>query len=142
MVLLIINMMKEEAIKKLRSMGVKVTPQRLAIIDFLEKNKIHPSAEMIFKDVIKNFPTISFATVYNTLEKLEEAKFIQKLKIADENKVNYEYNMAPHDHFFCRKCKKIYDVNINKPSTGMIEIEGHKIEEIYTYIKGICKNCG
>ena len=47
--------------------GLKLTPQRLAILDYLKENREHPSAEMIFKSVREKFPTISFSTVYNTL---------------------------------------------------------------------------
>ena len=54
-----------------RHLNIKLTPQRLAILGFLKGNKSHPSAEDIFKAVQKQFPTMSFATVYNTLEALK-----------------------------------------------------------------------
>ncbi len=106
---------KESIIAKLREKGVKVTPQRIAIIDYLEEFKNHPTAEDIYLAIIKNYPTISFATVYNTLDKLEEIDEIVKLKITDDNKVNYEYDYHPHHHFFCKKCKNIFSLaEINK----------------------------
>lgn len=132
---------KKIIISKLRDHGVKVTPQRVAIIDYLEKNKIHPTAEDIYNSVINEYPSISLATVYNTLDKLEEIKQIIKIKIADENKVNYEYDFEPHYHFYCKLCKKIYDIDIPCEYSKKEEIEGHKIEEVHGYFRGICKNC-
>ena len=97
-------------IKKLRYKNIKVTPQRIAIINFLEENKIHPTAEIIFKNIVKDYPSISLATIYNTLDKLIEINEISKLKISNDNKVNYENNLIPHHHFYCKKCKNIFDI--------------------------------
>ncbi|MFZ2197327.1 MAG: transcriptional repressor, partial [Thermodesulfovibrionales bacterium] len=55
---------------KYRNIGFKLTPQRLAILSYLEGNKEHPSAEEIFRAVSDQYPTMSFATVYNTLAAL------------------------------------------------------------------------
>jgi Fe2+ or Zn2+ uptake regulation protein len=130
-----------EIIKNLKEKGVKVTPQRIAIIDFLEKNKVHPTAEEVYENVSKTFPTISLATIYNTLEKLEEMGEVKKLKISDENKVNYEAILDPHHHFYCKECKRIFDVDIKCSFSVLKEVDGNKIEEIHGYFKGICKNC-
>jgi Fur family transcriptional regulator, peroxide stress response regulator len=132
--------MKKEIILKLKNKGVKVTPQRVAIIDYLEKNRTHPSAEEIYAFIVKEYPSISLATVYNTLEKLEELNAIQKLKISDDNKVNYEYDLMPHSHFYCRKCKKIYDISVDEKLKNN-NIEGNQVEETHIYYKGICLNC-
>jgi Fur family transcriptional regulator, peroxide stress response regulator len=134
-------MNKFKIISNLKNKGVKVTPQRIAIIDFLEKNKIHPTAEEIYENVSKAFPSISLATIYNTLEKLEEIGELKKIKISDENKVNYEAIMEPHHHFYCRSCKKIFDIDVKCSFSALKEVEGNKIEEIHGYFKGICKNC-
>jgi Fur family peroxide stress response transcriptional regulator len=58
--------------EKYRDIGFKLTPQRLAILDFLQGNKKHPSAEDIYRSVHKKFPTMSLATVYSTLSALKE----------------------------------------------------------------------
>ncbi|MBT9168785.1 MAG: Peroxide operon regulator [Syntrophomonadaceae bacterium] len=65
--------------EKYKDIGLKLTPQRLAILDCLDGNKEHPSAEDIYKDVSKRFPTMSFATVYNTLEALRQRGGILEL---------------------------------------------------------------
>ena len=132
---------KESIILKLKQKGAKVTPQRIAIIDFLEKFKIHPTAEDIYLAIIKNYPTISLATIYNTMDKLEEIDEVIKLKISDDNIVNYEYKNDPHHHFYCKSCKKIFDINIECKISNTKKINGHKVEEVHGYFKGICKNC-
>ena len=58
--------------KKYKDIGLKLTPQRLAILDYLDKNFDHPTAEDIYADIKDKFPTMSFATVYKTLESLRE----------------------------------------------------------------------
>ncbi|MCK5426958.1 MAG: transcriptional repressor, partial [Thermodesulfovibrionia bacterium] len=55
-------------IEKYRDIGIKLTPQRIAILNYLSGITTHPSAEQIYKAVSKEFPTMSFATVYNTLD--------------------------------------------------------------------------
>ena len=62
----------EHTIKKLRSKGFKLTPQRLAVIKYMIGNKTHPSALTIHKDLKKRYPSLSFSTIYNTLNVLEE----------------------------------------------------------------------
>jgi Fur family transcriptional regulator, peroxide stress response regulator len=127
-------------IKNLRKKEVKVTAQRLAIIDFLASNPIHPSAEDIFNGIKTKFPTISLATIYNTLEKLEEIGELIKLKVAENNKVNYEYNLKPHNHFYCRICSQIYDI-WEDVSISEDKIDGHLIENVQISYKGLCQNC-
>ncbi len=59
--------------EKYRRLGIKLTPQRLAILEYLNGNTDHPSAEDIYRTVSKKYPTMSFATVYNTLGTLKTA---------------------------------------------------------------------
>lgn len=52
--------------------GFKLTPQRLAILSYLKGNEKHPSADEVYRAVVRRFPTMSFATVYNTLKMLKQ----------------------------------------------------------------------
>jgi Fe2+ or Zn2+ uptake regulation protein len=129
----------KQIITGLKSKGIKITIQRLAIIDFLANNPIHPTAEDIYSEVKKDFSSMSLATVYNTLEKLEEIGEIIKLRMSDK-KFNYEYNLLPHNHFYCKKCKRILDI-WKEVISSKNEIDGHKIEETQVCYKGYCKEC-
>ncbi len=127
--------------EKYRSLQIKLTPQRLAIMNFLNGNKSHPSAEDIYKAVIKQFPTMSFATVYNTLEALRNKGNIQELKI-DTNKKRYDPDVNPHHHLICIRCKNIVDIHkdfrivLSEDLTPGFELLGKTIE-----FYGICQKC-
>ena len=127
--------------EKYRHLNIKLTPQRLAILQYLEGNVEHPSADDIYRSVLKKFPTMSFATVYNTLEALKNIGNIQELKI-DSGKKRYDPDSSNHHHLICTKCKKINDIHkdfeISLPDglTGGFEVLGNNIE-----FYGICDQC-
>lgn len=124
-----------------RHLNIKLTPQRIAILHYLKDNKSHPSAEDIYKSVKKQFPTMSFATVYNTLEALKNKGNILELKI-DSAKKRYDPDCSDHHHLLCTKCKKIMDIfkdfkiNLSEDLTDGFELLGNNIEFF-----GICRDC-
>jgi len=117
----------------------RLTPQRVAILDYLDGNKSHPSAEDIYRAVAKRFPTMSLATVYNTLSALERRGQLLKLTI-DPSKARYDPNTFPHHHLICNLCKTIADVDtryrLTLPDTDF-EVTGSHVE-----FYGICPKCG
>jgi len=127
--------------QKLKSIGLKLTPQRIAIFKYLEGNILHPSAEEIYKEVKKKFPTISYATVYNTLDILRRRGIVMELTI-DPDRKRYDPNTEPHHHLICVICKKIVDINTN----FNVEIPEEQ-KRGFTVIKnqiefyGICPEC-
>ncbi len=102
-------MARANVIQKYRDKGLKLTPQRIAILDFLDGNTDHPSAEEIFSGIKQTNPTISFATVYNTIQALRERGELVEVTIDPERK-HYDPNPEPHHHLICSKCGKIGDV--------------------------------
>lgn len=129
----------KDCFQKMKDSGLKLTPQRMAVVEILEGNTSHPSANMIYHEVKKKYPMISFATVYKTLKVLAEVDEIQQLKIV-EDKVNFDPNIEPHDHFYCRKCRGIKDIFPDK-KMDLKEINGHLIEKYQVYFYGICSEC-
>ncbi len=117
---------------------LRLTPQRIAILDYLEGNKSHPSAEDIYRAVAKKFPTISVATVYNTLYALEKRGQLLKLTM-DPSKARYDPNTFPHHHLMCTHCKMIEDVDtryrLDLPDTNF-EVTGSHVE-----FYGTCPKC-
>jgi Fur family peroxide stress response transcriptional regulator len=127
--------------KKLKEIGLRVTPQRLAILEMIKGDRTHPSAEKIYHELAKKYPGMSFATVYNTLAKLVEAGQIQELDI-DPNKKRFDPYTPLHYHFYCKTCGNVYDVDYDISLTPNIKkIAGHRIEDIQLNFKGVCKNC-
>jgi Fur family peroxide stress response transcriptional regulator len=96
---------------KYRDLGIKLTPQRIAILDYLEGNRSHPSAEDVYRAVMQTFPTMSFATVYNTLQTLKRCGMVAELT-GDPEKKRFDPNPRPHHHLICTNCRKIVDVHV------------------------------
>jgi Fur family peroxide stress response transcriptional regulator len=128
--------------ERFRDMGMKLTPQRLAILEFLEGNTRHPSAEEIFGAVKDRFPTMSFATVYNTLEALKARGKLLELTI-DPARKRYDPNPENHHHLMCIRCGKIKDIfrtfelEISDKERGSYELVGSHVE-----FYGVCPKCG
>jgi len=97
--------------RKFKDIGLKLTPQRLAILGFLDGNTDHPSADEIYRSVSVQFPTMSFATVYNTLDALREKGHIIELTI-DPAKKRFDPCTDMHHHLICTSCKRIQDIHI------------------------------
>lgn len=120
---------------------LKLTPQRLAILKFLEGNKEHPSADTIYKAIAKKFPTMSFATVYNTLESLKKQGQIRELNF-DPYKKRFDPNPKPHHHAICTKCQKILDIHSDY-SLPIPKLESEEFEFTGNHIEfyGLCSKC-
>ena len=133
----------EHTIQKLRGEGFKLTPQRLAVIKYMIGNKSHPSALTIHKDLKKRYPSLSFSTVYNTLNVLEEIGEVRPIFIFSDH-VNYDPSVEPHVHFFCTECKQIHDIFLEEMEGVKLpdgELNGHAITSTEVILKGTCKNC-
>jgi len=130
----------QELIERLKTKGVTLTPQRLAVIEFLKKSKNHPSVDEIYEAIKKRYPSISQATIYSTLQKLRELGEIQELHIKGE-KASFDPIPGRHHHLLCRKCGSIIDVEVNCPIIEKKIISGHMIEEVQAYLYGICADC-
>lgn len=130
----------ENIIKRLKKKGVVLTPQRLAVAKFLDGNYTYPTVDEIYTKLKKIYPTISLATIYNSLEALKAAGEIQELMIR-RDKICFDPDPAPHHHFYCNHCKKVLDINISCSTAAQGHIFGNKIEEVQAYFYGTCKNC-
>jgi len=127
--------------EKYKNLGLKLTPQRIAIFEFLEGNTSHPSAEEIFQHVSEKYPTMSFSTVYNTLEALRKNNQVMELTI-DQSRKRYDPNTEHHHHLICTKCKKIRDIhkvfplNLSAEERGDFIVTGNHVE-----FYGLCGEC-
>ncbi|MDH7480054.1 MAG: Fur family transcriptional regulator, partial [Syntrophomonadaceae bacterium] len=101
----------EPYIEQLKQAGYKVTHQRLVILDYLLHSKDHPSAEAIYADLRQRYPTISLATVYNTLEMLAKVGLVIDLGAPGERR-RFDGNMTDHSHYFCTSCGRVTDLHI------------------------------
>lgn len=127
--------------KRIGTYDFKMTPQRLAILEYLKDNKAHPSALDVFKFVSEKFPTISFATVYNTLEMLKRKGMIREINVDPERK-RFDPNTSFHHHLVCTTCGKLTDFQYDYPleSSKIVEM-GFKPESFELFVYGKCESC-
>jgi Fe2+ or Zn2+ uptake regulation protein len=105
-------MMKESLIKKMREKGLKLTPQRLAIVDVLfDKNLLHPSARIIYDAAKPKTKRLSLSTVYFTLNELSRHGIIKTLEF-DKMENRYDGNITDHINLVCKECHTIIDYKI------------------------------
>jgi Fe2+ or Zn2+ uptake regulation protein len=124
----------------LSKVGINPSYQRLRILEYLLNNLCHPTVDMIYSELIKEIPTLSKTTIYNTLNLFQKRGLILGLTI-DENEIRYESKVIPHAHFKCEKCGEIFDVDICCPIITKGFVNNHKVLEGHLYLKGICKGC-
>ncbi len=127
-------------VKLLKEKSIKITSQRLEILKFLDENRIHPTVEIIYKELKEKNPALSKTTVYNSVDILKDHGLIQSITICgSEHRYDFKHNM--HHHFLCNKCGEIIDIDIECPNLGRMLECGHEIEEVHGYFKGICMKC-
>jgi len=124
----------------LKEKGIKPTYPRIKILEYLEDNWTHPSADMIYKIMVKEIPTASKTTVYNTLEIFQKKGLVSNITITGRE-TRFDRNISPHSHFFCERCGKIIDLDIKCPFFQKGEVSGHKINKLHGCFKGICSDC-
>ena len=119
--------------------GLKVSEQRIMILDFLCRTQSHPTADEIFQTLNQSDPILSRATVYNTLNTFVETGVIHALEMRD-NETRYDAALQEHGHFRCNHCKKIYNFEINQDLLEM-ELPGFIIDDHSVTFRGICPDC-
>ncbi len=132
---------KNEILSVLKQAGMRLTRQRLAIIEYVAGRKDHPGARQIFYE-IKASSDISFATIYNTLKTLVDLELIKEIDFEHaENR--YDTNLEPHLNLVCARCGKIEDVDVILPLSPE-EIKTRKNFTTTNYrleFIGICAVC-
>lgn len=132
-------MFKEKAITALKDVGFKITKPRMWIIDFLDGNKTHPTAFDIYDAIRKEDKNFSFATIYNTLDILVKSNIVKQIK-TDVKCVRFDPNTQTHGHFLCKKCNKIFDVELDNLSF-LAHVNVGKIDDVEIKFYGTCNNC-
>ena len=99
---------REQLIAEMHEKGLRVTPQREAILDYLLHTDEHPSARTIYEAVKKRVPRICLSTVYSALADLKKHLIIKELEF-DEVENRYEGNVSQHINLICVRCRRISD---------------------------------
>lgn len=115
------------------------TKQKQLVLEALHKLK-HPTAQDIVCYIKKTYPAISLGTVYRVLASFALENKALHIKIP--NKADcYDYQTHNHYHLYCKKCNKVYDIEIPYLSELNQKSKDHLIEDHSILFYGICANC-
>lgn len=133
--------MIKEISDKLKNKGLKVTPQRIAILEAIHRLEGHPTADNIIAYIRKTNPSIATGTVYKVLDVLVDHGLIAKVK-TDKDIMRYDGLTEKHHHLYCSASDRIEDY-MDEELDGMLgayfekkKIPGFKISDIKLEIKG------
>jgi len=136
-------MTKESIIRQLREKRLKITPQRMAIIEVLiEQKDLHPGARLVYREAKKKKKSLSLSATYATLNELSRHGIIKTLQF-DKMENRCEGNLEEHINLVCERCKKILDY---KASIGVDQREvakktGFSITDARLEYYGYCREC-
>ena len=125
--------------QELKSKNIRLTHQRLKILEYMVNNSGHPTADEIYRALKKEIPSLSKTTVYNTLNYLSELNLIRVLSV-DDNEAHFDASTEIHGHFICQVCEEIFDFDIQE-TLQTKELNGFKINERIVSFKGVCPRC-
>lgn len=132
-----------EALEQLKMTGVRMTPQRHAILAHLMNSMTHPTADEIYKALSPEYPSMSVATIYNNLRLFVEAGLVRELTYGDDSS-RFDADLSDHYHAICESCGAIVDfeypplLQVEKAAseqTGFV-VRGHRME-----VYGVCGSC-
>ncbi|MEK4404952.1 MULTISPECIES: peroxide-responsive transcriptional repressor PerR [Sporosarcina] len=131
------------ALDALKNSGVRITPQRHAILEYLISSESHPTADDIYKALESDFPNMSVATVYNNLRVFRNAGLIKELTYGDASS-RFDFVTHDHYHIICDECGTIVDFH----HPGLEEVErlashvtGFKVNYHRLEVYGTCPSC-
>lgn len=130
----------QESHQYLQKFAIKPSVQRSAVMDFLLKNRIHPTIEEIYLSLSPYMPTLSKTTVYNTLDLFVQKGAVRALAI-DEKNARYDVDISAHAHFICRECGAVHDIFNLQPQMYEIPDSQFTINAVEISYSGKCNCC-
>lgn len=130
--------------RRLRESGLRLTPQRLAIYEALVGRDDHPTAQQLHLDLAESLPSLSPATVYNTLQTLVEHGLVHELGEAGDGAIHYDGDVAPHLNLVCTRCHRIDD--LHDPALAGVRDDvaarsGYALHGARLVFYGLCPAC-
>ena len=126
----------KDLIALLRQVGLQPTPQRLAVARYVLATTSHPTADEILEKARRECPTLSRATVYNTLARLSERGLVRP-QVIREGAVVFDARVQKHHHFIDEATGKIYDVPWDAlVVSGKEKLKGYQVKEYQVVMRG------
>lgn len=133
----------QQEILKLQAKGIRITPQRQAILQFLIENHRHPTADEIYQALAENFSNMSVATVYNNLRLLKKLNIVKELTYGDHAS-RFDYVTSDHYHAICKNCGLMVDFyypGLEDVQQAAASLTGFAIDEHRLEVYGLCPDC-
>lgn len=135
---------QDKLAQRLRDAGVRLTPQRLAIYRELVARDDHPTAQQLHAALAGALPSLSPATVYNTLQALAAHGLVHQLGDAGDGAVHYDGDVQPHLNLICTGCRRIDD--LDEPAlaglrAGAAARSGYALRGARLVFYGLCPAC-
>lgn len=134
----------EQMILALKQAGMRITPQRLAICAILTESQEHPTAQRLFEQVRLQHPTLSLATVYNTLDRLVGMGLVNVLGSAGDETAHFDADTSPHINLACITCHRIVDietVDVKQIDRDVSNNSGYQLLGSRMMYYGVCPEC-
>ncbi len=131
-------------ISALKLAHLRLTPQRIAICELLANSKAHPSAQMIYDSLRPRYPSLSLATVYNTLDALVKLGVLNALGSAGDDSVRYDADLEPHVNLACLSCHRVIDLPsaaIQQVENEVVSSSGYRLFGARVLYYGLCPDC-
>ena len=132
-----------ESINKMKSQGIRITPQRLAVLEYLIDSEAHPTADDIYRALFDRFPNMSPATVYNNLHLFIRLGFVKELTYGDGSS-RFDFTSTEHYHAICEVCGDVSDLYypvLDDVADIADSLIGFKVSKHRMEVYGICLNC-
>jgi len=127
--------------QKLREQNLKVTPQRLAMLEEINSAG-HIDVDALYEILKIKFPTLALATIYKNVSQMYELSILEVIKVPDR-KLQYEITKAPHIHLACDSCGSVMDMNqcIDELMFSAESESGYKLNHSTVVLNGLCPKC-
>ncbi|MDR2894580.1 MAG: transcriptional repressor [Alistipes sp.] len=135
--------MYKKAQEKLSEHDIRPSLQRLSVMDFLLKNRTHPTADDIYTALAPQIPGLSRTTVFNTVSLLSKHGAILSLDL-DGGRTHYDGDTSPHAHFLCTRCGMIHDIGLGDDfvqNYSVPALPGAAVTDVQLNYKGLCAEC-
>lgn len=121
--------------------GLRRTPQRVAVLDYLLRHRDHATVDELWPALNKRHVKASRATVYNTLHSLVETGLVREFKL-DGGAARYDAFLHPHHHFVCDRCGAVEDLEWFKiPELARSQAGSRSIRSYELIVRGECAKC-
>lgn len=133
----------DELISALKERKYRLTPQRIELVRLIAASEGHPNAAQLYSRIRSQFPTMSQATVYKTLDLLKEMDQVLEIDLHEDR--HYDGNRPePHPHLICLQCNQISDVELELDPSSLKKIEersGYRVIRPQITLFGLCPDC-